>query len=407
MVMPWRWAYVVLLIASLFCSLNPKDTLVPLGIVLFCYAYLALVWLMRLLDTPVKATVSAFGLFMFMGAIACSLPIALLNDVSVRNWLLRGAGPLLFLTLYWLLPIETARDARFVVRALMFTFFVWAAKIVATLFLSEESSLIMRWTAIANDLLLPFNLVALCILLLDRSFSRTTRVLGILVFVTLTIGAGYRMHFLILAIFFSWYLMRSMARGRVVVPLLVIGCVAGVLAWFMSIEAGTALLDRFRELSAEGDSARVKEIKYAWERFLESPIFGKGLAFPIPLDVAYYGFEEYLAGVAEAYGHGYDHVSYMHNIVMYLLMDLGVFGLIAYALFVLPAIFGGAAGKVLEGEMRTGCRWALFSILFFTLIAATITVFQFNILVASLVAVLDARRYVQAPAPSLELAAAK
>ena len=121
---------------------------------------------------------------------------------------------------------------------------------------------------------------------------------------------------------------------------------------------------------------------------------GKGLGYPVPLDVAYYGFEEYLAGVAANIGSGYQNVSYIHNSLMQLLMNLGLFGTLAYALFMLPAIFGRAkAGHLLRGDLRSGCRWALFSILFFTLVAATITLFQFNLLVASLVAALVARRH--------------
>ncbi len=73
-------------------------------------------------------------------------------------------------------------------------------------------------------------------------------------------------------------------------------------------------------------------------------------------------------------------------------MSLGLLGFIGYGLFLAGTMLqtGSSQRRVLRGDARIACIVALVAILSFTLAAATFTLFQFNVLIASLVALLAA-----------------
>ena len=58
--------------------------------------------------------------------------------------------------------------------------------------------------------------------------------------------------------------------------------------------------------------------------FARSPVVGNGLQFPVPIAVTYFGRPDSDIGDLGST------VGYLHNVWVYLLMDLGVVGLLAY-----------------------------------------------------------------------------
>jgi hypothetical protein len=377
--------------SGVFCSTNPKDVPVAVAFVLAAFGVLCCARLMSREQLP--HGLSSLGLVLFFTAIAISLPIALLNDITFRDWLFRGLVPFSFLGVFFLLPIHTESDARFVIRALVFVSLLWSAKVGYAIL--SDGDVMRRWTTITLDLLFPYNIVAICLLLFDRTcFSKSWRRFGLLIFFTLTVGGGYRIQLLIVGALVAYYLVSHLSGGKRLVAVGGLACLAVGAGFFLSSRQGEDLIYRFDDQRSSGDSARMREISYALERFLESPIVGNGLVCPIPVEVAFFGREDYLAGV-ERQQDDYTHVAFLHNIVMYLLMNLGVLGFLGFSLFVLGASRGFVSESkrcpVVTGNSRIACQCALWSILAFNLTAATFTLFQYDLLVGSLVCILAAR----------------
>jgi hypothetical protein len=385
----WKPAYATAMVAAVFSPLNPKTAPIAPIVVVLSVGLLVLIGVLRLLTAQGMRTpaISSFGLCAFFAVIAISLPVALLQGTSARDWLFRGATPLLFLGTYFLLPIRTTDDARFVMRTLLVVCFVWAGKILLTLLADVSLLGENRWTGLAKDLLLPFNVLACAFLFFDSRISAKWRWVGLPLFLVLTVGAGYRSQLLLLGIMVVWSLRSSAPMRRLITVSAMIGLATAGAVVGAAIGPG-GLGERFAELGSETESGRAHEIRYAFGQFASSPLFGKGLGFPIPVEVTFAGREQYMRRIASREGN-YGSVAYMHNIVMYLLMTTGVLGLSAFVMFVGGAFWRG--GALLVAEERRACQWALGLLLSFTLAAATFTLFQYDLLVASLVAVLAAR----------------
>ncbi len=207
----------------------------------------------------------------------------------------------------------------------------------------------------------------------------------------MTVGGGYRMQFILLLCLMSYFIYLKVLQRKFILPVLIVFALASAGSYVLSTKLGDLIIERVTELKSEGDSSRVKEIKFAYNKFLMSPVFGNGLATPIPLEVTFYGRENYVKGVASNYDGKYTHVTYMHNIFMYLLMSTGLIGFISYLGFVFSPLFSCLTNKCsfLNRNEKRSVGSALLLIIFFNASAATFTLFQYQILVATLVAILS------------------
>lgn len=377
--------FALVLLAGVFVSTSPQGNIIGSATVAGLIAVMAA---LAFATGRINMSGPALPLAAFAFLLVLSYPVALYNGTSLQHWFMRGVFPFMFLAVFFLLPVTTPASARALTRVVVYGCFAWAAFVALTLALNAGLAGSVRWTVITKDLLFPYNLVAIPLLVLSSHFTRAERLVGIPLMLILTAGGGYRMQFLLLAIFFAAVGWRYLRRG-LVIPLLVAGAalLAG-LVWYASTDTGAAMLARFG--GAQGDSSRFAEIQFAFARFLESPLFGKGLGFPIPTWVTYSGREDYLERIALREG-GYWFVQYMHNIVMYLLMTMGALGLATFGWFIARA-FGGRAPAIVEGQDRKALIWALGLLLAFNLSAATFTLMQYHLLLAPLVALLAARR---------------
>lgn len=390
MICGWRPVFVIAMVASVLAGISPKESLVTTGIAVASVSIIGLLWVAR---GRVRRDLSTLGLLVLMSAIVLALPLSLLNGISVRDYLLRGVAPLLFLCFGFLLPLSNRKDCEFVLKAILFACFCWAVQIAIAVAGSLDETLLQRWTILTRDLLFPFNLVAISLLLFHpKNQVSTTRLIGLVAFVILTIGGGYRIQLLIVSLIAIGYLVYAVRQGNLWLPT-VMACLVGLfLTWFMSTESGIQLTERFLSLGEETESARSMEIKFAFKSFLESPLIGQGLPHPVPVEVAFYGREAYLASVGSQLEH-YSHVAYVHNFAMYIMMNFGIVGLAGLGLFMAGTFVSVRAEGtyLLAGPRRTGALVACYAMFVHSLVAATFTLFPFNMMLSSLVAVLAAR----------------
>lgn len=301
---------------------------------------------------------------------------------------MRGATPFIFFAIFYFLVF--ADDAKFLIRLLYYSGVLWAAKVLVAVILADAGN-ILRFTTVTKDLLLPFNLLGLALVLFYPAFfSKKERWLGFSVFLLMTVMAGYRSQFGIVFLMLVIFVLRDLSQGRVLaVTVVLASCVAATL-YFLSTEIGQFFILRLTgQIDVTADWGRVAERQFAMEKFLSSPIFGVGLGTSIPISVTFAGREAHAANLIEQYGHDYS-VSYIHNIVLYCLMSFGLFGTFAY--FGLIFLSWGKVRPNSILQDRFGVIIALGALIGFNLLAATFTLIQWQVLVACLCSLASARR---------------
>src|SRR5207237_1995184 len=126
-----------------------------------------------------------------------------------------------------------------------------------------------------------------------------------------------------------------------------------------------AYLSRYQGLQAELQSQRGVETLYGLKKFSEAPLVGKGLGFPVPLTVNQFGVQD-PGPPGES-----DHVGYLHNVWVYLGMDLGVVGLMAYVVFFGAAVLAGLRrGGLSDDALLASAVTVLALLIYFTVEAA-------------------------------------
>lgn len=354
----------------------------PIAFTVFIFACGILV-LERLASQTFAARTRNLGAWIFLFLIFISLPIALANGVGARDWLFRGAFPFLFFFLaLFFVPV---REPRFLVRTIVQSSVIWACFVFFQIALNFEQD-VARFTYLSRDLLLPYNLVAIPLLLFCSSyFSRLGRLAGVALFLSMTLAAGYRSHLLILGVVLAAFALSELRAGKVMFPLTIAAIVGALAAWFVSTPAGMELIAR-ATTAMSADLGRIAEARFAFEKFSSSPLLGVGLGTPIPPEVTFAGRESYSDKLLATYGADYT-VAYMHNFLLYMLMSFGLIGTASYAWLLLAGSRMSRA-PLLRGPARVGVLVSLLSILVFTLVAATFTLLQWQVLVATLLKLL-------------------
>lgn len=119
---------------------------------------------------------------------------------------------------------------------------------------------------------------------------------------------------------------------------------------------------------------RMQENRVAWDLITDSPVIGNGLGFRFSTTGLYYQATR---------------VGYVHNSLLYLLMDFGVFGLLYFAA---PAFAALSLSRVRAGPHRdhaTGIVLALLGLCLDSLGFAMVRLMQFNVVFSILVGMLE------------------
>lgn len=354
-------------------------------VIFFCgaFALFALVGLANL--RPPRGS-CGLGLCCFYVSLALSLPIALWNDVTLAQWL-RAAAPFVFLTAFFFVRTDSVQSCQTLVNAVHVASLVWLAKMVAVVLLGFQQLLsgeIHRLTYLTMDLTLPYGLLGFVLSLFNpEPRVARWRLLLLILFGAIIVGSGYRSQLLLAAAALIVYAHRLSAGKRLVLATAAVVLFSAAIMVLRESVFVTELGKRFAELSIELESSRAKEVEYALSQFAEAPAFGKGLGYQVPVEVTFYGDWALLARVVTQ-----ESVGYIHSVWAYMLMDLGIFGALAFSIFLL----GGCVKhrRVLTRKSSDDVRRvAILSILAMALffsVEASFRQIQSNLIVALLVA---------------------
>ena len=332
---------------------------------------------------PTPAVLFLGGFFV---SIALSYSVAASNGVAAATWM-RGAAPFAFLSVLLFLPVLSPSDVRLVFGALYVSCCLWAIKVLAMNlpeFIAGEAT---RFTALTMDVQLPYDVIGLTLTLFVPFIGRrrASWVLGAL-FAAIIIATGYRSRLLLMLIALGVWVWQRPSKARfALVGAAALGAIGAFGGLLLSDSAFWADYSRrFSELGEEAGSARAAEIAYGLAMFARSPVVGNGLQFPVPIAVTYFGRPDSDIGDLGST------VGYLHNVWVYLLMDLGVIGLLAYL-----GCFAAALWQARRSEgpsLRVSNKFAAVALiavllLYFTVEAAFRQV-QMNLILGLAVAVL-------------------
>ena len=399
----WRYVFAGMMVVAIFCSDTPQFRLPVAAAVAALLATAALLWIRA---PRFGRDLLSAGFALFLIAIAISLPVSLWFGTPLADWLLRGAAPLLFVSVFFFLQPKTDADRGFILRVILYTSALWALWVIVQIAPLRQQLLLERWAVLHSDLFIPYNLAGIAVLLFAPHLARPGfRYSLLFVLIVLTLGGGYRSHLAIVACLLASYALYATVRGEgsrlaavalvataAVLPFQLTGFITRVILDQNKIAARPASPDLpsergwlLRFAGANKDLARLTEIRYGLAQLIEAPILGKGLGHPVPSHISVIGQEKKLQELEARRGKSYPHIFMLHNFTAYIAMTMGLLGLVALAIIGI-----GAAAAVLRA--RTPETYAAFAALLalaaFSQISASYTLLQFNLLVGSLGAVL-------------------
>ncbi|MDD4599653.1 MAG: O-antigen ligase family protein [Negativicutes bacterium] len=319
----------------------------------------------------------------FFVSILISLFVTQINGVEISQWI-RGVTPFLFLSIYFLLsPITSEVKAKFLLNAIHLSCIVWMIKILFTLgFIIFSPGQMTRLTLITPDLSLPYGMIGFACSLFndDKRFSKI-KIILCTIFLALVIGSGYRSALLIIIIPILYYIKqlepRTIVFGGIIFLLFTFGLLISD-SLILNSDSGLAYMykKRFENIGDELSSRRYLEVEYALTNFVDSPLLGKGLGYPVP------GFADHVGS----------QVAYIHNLWAYLLMDLGLFGFAGYLGFVvyplIKAMWIRFRSKSPPDAVYACSVMCIMEILIFCTVEATFRQIQTNLIIAVFVALI-------------------
>jgi hypothetical protein len=402
----WRFAFAAMLIGSVALSEDPHNH--PAALAVTGLSACALVAFGLSSIAKVNPNLVSAGFALFMLSIAISFPVAMHNGTSPFDWAFRGAAPLAFLAAFFFLPVRSEDDACFMVRAILAATMVWSFLVAWDLIGVFPLISTLRWTILSGQLLLPFNVAGVALILFGpRVFPDPLRYVLLFVLAILTLGAAYRSQEIIIAGFLVAFCTLSALgnvgrRHAVATAITIAASVVVIAAIDVSLPAASSdrvfeiggsrvevLLSRDQPLAAkarpvfgkQSDIGRLLEVQFALAKFRESPVVGTGLAYPVPSSLIFHGKEQELARLEAVHGKKYPYVFYLHNFAAYVAMTMGLVGLAALAMIAIGSALAFRRGW--RQPARFGAFVGLTGLAVFSLVGAQYTLPQFNLMIAA------------------------
>lgn len=343
------------------------------------------------LEGPAPAAIIFLGLF--YGLAFLSLFVAHSQGTAVSTWL-RGLVPFLFLvsTLCYR-GFRTIEDLQDAIDCLQAATCVWALKIFAMCgpaIVQVLTGQLGRLTYACMDTLIPFGLLGYLLALTNPSlrFARY-RLLMLSGFGLLVVACAYRSHILlcVLATVIVLYRSHPLVLVRSALGICAVGLAACCcFPTFVETSLWENVGARFQDAMESDDlGTRGYEIEYAWNEFLLSPFWGHGLGHQIPVEVVFDFSASKDAGGDE------ESVGYIHNVWMYMLMDLGLTGFLAYVgYFLLPVLCAVQNWRIRDRyhDLQFCAAFTVTFLMIYTSCQAAFRLIQFNVVLGLLVAVL-------------------
>jgi O-antigen ligase len=328
-------------------------------------------------------------LLAFLGVCVFSFSTAMAESTGFGEWF-RGVVPFLMLGTFLVMPrLDRPADAAFVIDAFHITCLLWAIRILgegATVLPGLISGDIGRLTYVVADTQAPYQLIGFTISLFSPTrFATRFRwpLVGGFAFVIL--ACAYRSQFVLAGLLCLVYL-GTKKQFVILGVLLFTGGSVLLAAQAIEIPVVSSVLQRFEDSDEkETFGRRGLEIQVAWDAWMEAPVVGRGLGFQLSTsEVAESTSEHEIA----------DKVGYIHNVWMYMLMDLGLLGLATYVAFVVPAFWVSIVrfgDNRFDAMLRFTAAITLTTLLIYTTKQAAFRLVHFNLALAFLMAIIVSR----------------
>lgn len=377
----------VLSSSALLPHVPDPRSLPALLMVAACF-FLVTLWvcLVALRAGRIRRSLSAGFLAVFLCVVLGSWIVAALSGTPLRLWF-RGAIPFLFLVVFFPFVELARRRPTYLLDAVLLSCLIWLLKIAVTSGPAVPAVLrgdVARLTHAVQDwgsLGLPFSIVGLAVLLFsERPLARRLRWIVAPLFSVVPVLTLFRGQVIIVAALWVayWVVNVRQSARHVLWTGLLLGVLLGGL--FGGSDLKRLVANRFGDLPAEFHGPRVWEVQYAFGKFVGSPLWGRGLGYQIPAEIAYWG------DIRRMLAEGVETVGYVHNVVAYLLMDLGLLGLWSFAGFILADWWRSRASR--WGEWRAASL-GVGALLAWFLVQPMFRFIQSHLLLAALLATLS------------------
>lgn len=339
----------------------------------------------------VQRSIPDVGVLAFVLLAVTSGTWALMNGVTGGQWL-RGVVPFCFLLFLFTIDRNEPQAGSRLVRYVCLASAVWLIRVATELlYLMATGRYVYsaRLTGQIVDSVIPFGLVALPFILGGVFKLRLGLhfLLGIGLFL-IALLAGYRSQSAIVLLQCGVIALLTLARPGQMAKLGGVVAVAAVLGFLFGEQATRAIVERFQSTNTEFESSRLAEWSYAVGVFTAHPLHGRGIGWQVPAEVTFEGAMETLLadGVELPSSAGY-----VHNVTGYLMMDLGLAGLLTYYGFYVAALLRTLACRGTDAaarNLRMMAFLALGGMLIYFQVQAAFRLLQVNLLIVALLAIL-------------------
>ncbi len=382
--------FLLVILAALMPAIPEPTNPLAIGVAAISAMTLA-VWCMKAVAgaySPVFA--SGAWLIVFMNLVFLSSVTADQFGTPFNLWV-RGAIPFFFLLMFFPALQIAIREPDWMVHALHLSSIAWliaiitAAAAAVPAVLSGDVQRITHATEAWSAFQLPYAMVGLALTLFyqPRWLNAVRWPLAYL-FSCIPLMSVSRGQIAAVAAIWLLYIARvpRRTRLRVAAPVFLVGVSMAALIGQSALHE--ALLERFINTGAS-ENSRWLELEYAFARFLESPVLGKGLGHQIPAEVTFAGDWKVISDA------GIDTVGYMHNVIGYILMNLGLSGLIAYLGFIVTGVRDVERRCLSQyRSIRLASIVIVLALIWWSMIQAAFRLVQSNIILAVSLAVLTA-----------------
>ena len=273
---------------------------------------------------PFLDKVSIIILF-FLLYLMLNMAVAHLNYVSINDWF-RGLVPFLFLVGYLLANKLFHKGICQIYNAIWLACCFWMLRLFilsGTAIFDIFNGSLARLSYVSTDTLVPFGMVGFVLTLYHENLKKNYKVLFSFLFFFVVFVSGYRSQILLIIIVLLFFMKNNVSKKIILVFIVLV--LPLTISQLPKITAYKAIAERFSNIGEEKGGVRENEMRYAISNFLDSPLLGKGLSFPVPIEVT--------RDINTMARFETDEVRYMHNIVGYFLMDTGLIGFAFLVIF--------------------------------------------------------------------------
>lgn len=296
------------------------------------------------------------------------------NGYGFPEWS-RAMVPFIFFLCLPMLPPLTQPERLWLSKALFLAGMIWLARILgeaAILAFQGSNVLTVRLTYNVINSVIPFPMIIIPYLLFVKNQMRPWLRWGLLaIMVYVYVWIGYRAGLVIISFPIVLYFARRLKSFNILPILLLF--LGGYLLIYSGLLEQLKLTERFADLADQSISSRDLEWQYAIDQFRASPIIGKGLGWQVPTSITFYGLEfSELTAVSQ--------VGYVHSVLAYMAMNLGVLGIALYFYIVTPRIY-----RQDQDGIQLFASVALFILLTFCMTQASFRLIQTVLMMVALI----------------------